>query len=231
MQLQDGVRRTIAYFSKKLSSTQKKYSATERECLAVLLAIEHFKHFVEGSRFVVQTDAMSLTFLRTMSIESKSPRIARWALKLSKYDISLQYKKGSENVPADALSRSVTTIDVALPDPYVAGLKSQIEKFPDRYPDVKVVDGKVFKFISNCTTAEDSVFRWKYVVPMCERQQIIRNVHEEAHLGYLKTLNKVRERFYWPRLSSDVKRFCYACRICKVSKRPIPVRRKVSFGG
>lgn len=220
VQIQDGVRRTIAYFSKKLSSTQRKYSATERECLAVLLAIENFKHFVEGSQFVVQTDAMSLTFLRTMSIESKSPRIARWALKLSKYDITLQYKKGTENVPADALSRSLTAVDVCLPDPYVDGLKTQIEKCPDKYQEFKVVDGQVFKFISGSSLAEDSAFRWKQVVPMCERQPLIRQIHEEAHLGYWKTLCKVRERFYWPRLATDVKRFCFACQICKESKIP-----------
>ena len=68
VQMHGGVRKTIAYFSKKLSSTQRRYSATERECLAVLLSIEHFKHFVEGTPFIVQTDAMSLTFLQSMSI-------------------------------------------------------------------------------------------------------------------------------------------------------------------
>lgn len=220
VQIQDGDRRTIAYFSKKLSSTQRRYSATERECLAVLLAIENFKHFVEGSQFVVQTDAMSLTFLRTMSIESKSPRIARWALKLSKYEITLQYKKGSENVPADALSRIVSVVDVDLPDPYVDGLKKQVEHHPDRYSDFKIVDGKVFKYITNSAEAEDPGFRWKLVVPMKDRHPTIQKVHEEAHLGYWKTLCKIRERFYWPRMSSDVKRFCYACQVCKESKTP-----------
>ena len=58
-QIQKGERKCLAYYSKKLSSTQRRYSATERECLAVLLSIENFRHFVEGTRFVVQTDAMS----------------------------------------------------------------------------------------------------------------------------------------------------------------------------
>lgn len=220
VQIQEGERRTIAYFSKKLSSTHRRYSATERECLAVLLSIENFKHFVEGSQFVIQTDAMSLTFLQTMSIESKSPRIARWALKLSKYDITLQYKKGSENIPADCLSRSVNSIDVDLPDPYIAGLKSQVEKFPDRYKDFKVVDGKVFKYITNTTMLEDPSSKWKLVVPLRDRIDIIKEIHNQAHLGYVKTLSKVREKFYWPRMSSDIKRFCVSCQICKESKTP-----------
>lgn len=159
VQVQQDERKSIAYFSKKLSSTQKRYSATERECLAVLLNIEHFKHFVEGSQFIVQTDAISLTFLQSMSIESKSPRIARWALKLAKYDILLQYKKGSENIPADALSRSVFQIDYPLPDPYISQLKNMVEKYPNRYTEFKVVDGKLFKFVTNSTLGEDPTYR------------------------------------------------------------------------
>ncbi|KAL9699204.1 hypothetical protein quinque_002645 [Culex quinquefasciatus] len=55
---------------------------------------------------------------------------------------------------------------------------------------------------------------------MKDRHPTIQKVHEEAHLGYWKTLCKIRERFYWPRMSSDVKRFCYACQVCKESKTP-----------
>ncbi|KAL9696094.1 hypothetical protein quinque_015379 [Culex quinquefasciatus] len=135
----------------------------------------------------------------------KSPRIARWALKLSKYDLVLQYKKGSENISADALSRSVFKIDWELPDPYVEGLKKMVEQHPDRYRDFKVVNGDVFKYITNSALLEDPTFRWKRVVPLAERRKLVETVHNEAHLGYLKTLGKVRERFYWPRMASDVK--------------------------
>lgn len=220
VQIQDGERKTIAYYSKKLSSTQRRYSATERECLAVLLSIEHFKHFVEGTPFIVQTDAMSLTFLQSMSIESKSPRIARWALKLAKYEIVLQYKKGSENIPADALSRAINTIDAVLEDPYISQLKDMITKYPDRYRDFRITNGKIFKFITNSTIPEDSGFRWKYVVPSPERKSVIEVAHKEAHLGFLKTLAKVRERYYWPRMASDIKRICQNCPVCKESKIP-----------
>lgn len=219
-QVQQGERRTIAYFSKKLSSTQRRYSATERECLAVLLSIDHFKHFLEGTQFIVQTDAMSLTFLQTMSIESKSPRIARWALKLAKYDVLLQYKKGSENIPADALSRSICTLDCSSMDPFTTQLKTMIEKYPNRYKDFKISDGRIYKFVTNSTMIEDPRYRWKQVVPLPERRDLIQQAHEEAHLGHLKTLAKLRERYYWPRMSTDVQRFCAGCLICKESKTP-----------
>lgn len=218
VQVQNGERKPIAYYSKKLSSTQRRYSATERECLAVLLSIENFKHFIEGSQFIISTDAMSLTFLKTMSIESKSARIARWALKLSKYDMLLKYKKGSDNIPADALSRAVNQLDVS--DPYISQLKLMIEKYPEKYSDFQVSDGKVYKHIHNAANAEDPSYRWKYVAPVIERREIIQKIHEEAHLGFVKTLAKVRERHYWPRLAADVKRFCSQCEVCRESKIP-----------
>lgn len=99
-------------------------------------------------------------------------------------------------------------------------LKRQIEKSPERFKDFKIVDGKVFKYISNSSIPEDASFRWKMLVPKMERKKIIEDVHREAHLGYLKTLAKIRERWYWPRMSSEVKRYCSSCEVCKGSKTP-----------
>lgn len=220
VQVLRGERKCIAYYSKKLSSTQRKYSATERECLAVLLSIENFRHFVEGNRFVVQTDAMSLTFLKSMSIESKSPRIARWALKLSKYDVDFQYKKGTENISADTLSRSIYMVSSSLADPYIDGLRQQIEQKPEQYSDFRIVNGKVYKYVTNSTLPDDPCFRWKEVLPLPERKLTFAEVHNSAHLGFLKTLEKIRERYYWPKMASEIRRFCNSCLVCKESKVP-----------
>ncbi|XP_055603742.1 uncharacterized protein LOC129751973 [Uranotaenia lowii] len=73
-QEQEGETRIIAYFSKKLSRTQRAYASVEKECLGVLLAIENFRHYVEGSKFKVITDARSLLWLFTIGIESGKAR-------------------------------------------------------------------------------------------------------------------------------------------------------------
>lgn len=57
--------KVIGFMSHKLTSTQRKYSTTERECLAVLLAIEHFRAYIEGARFTVITDHSSLVWLKS----------------------------------------------------------------------------------------------------------------------------------------------------------------------
>lgn len=141
-------------------------------------------------------------------------------MKLSKYDIILQYKKGSDNVPADALSRSINTIDLPLQDTYISQLKRQIEDNPTDYKDFRIIDGRIFKYVTNTALIDDPGSRWKFVVPIAGRKEIIRKVHEEAHLGFIKTLAKIKEKYYWPRMSTDIKRFCFGCQICKESKTP-----------
>lgn len=217
-QLIDGERRCIAFFSKKLSSTQKRYSATERECLAMLMAIDHFRHFVEATQFTIITDAMSLTFLKTMSINSKSPRIARWAMKIQGYDIQFQYKKGRDNISADALSRAVCAISSNVLDTPYEELIELITKFPSKYKDYKVTGKNIYKFVTNAGKADDPTFRWKYVPKSYERPEIVRKNHDSAHLGFEKTLYSVAEKFHWPRMSADILRYCKSCTICKISK-------------
>lgn len=97
--------KVIAYFSQKLSSAQRKYQTTERECLAVISAIEKFRPYIEGAKFKVITDHASLLWLR--NLKDPSGRLGRWALRLQPYDFELQHRKGRFMTVADALSRAV----------------------------------------------------------------------------------------------------------------------------
>ena len=53
---------TLAYFSRKLRPPEIKYSAFDRELLAVYLGIRHFRHYLEGRTFPIFTDHRPLTF-------------------------------------------------------------------------------------------------------------------------------------------------------------------------
>ena len=93
----------VGFFSESLSQAQRNYSATDRECLAIVEAIRHFDMFLAGSEFIIRTDHRPLTYLQTL----KEPRgrLARWTLFLSSYEFKLQYKLRPEIPHADALSR------------------------------------------------------------------------------------------------------------------------------
>jgi transposase InsO family protein/predicted aspartyl protease len=93
----------IAYYSRVLSLTQQAYSASERECLALITAIKAFRCYLYGSQFTVYTDHSALTCLD--NVKNPNGRLARWSLYLRDFDMVIKYKKGTANGDADALSR------------------------------------------------------------------------------------------------------------------------------
>jgi len=99
---QEGGERVIAYASRTLNGVEKNYSATELECLAVVWGIKKMRGYLEGYAFTVITDHQSLRWLQK---QKPSGRFARWLFELQQYDFNVQYRKGSLNRVADALSR------------------------------------------------------------------------------------------------------------------------------
>lgn len=95
--------RPIEYFSKTLNDAQKNYSTTEKELLAIILAIEQFRHFIWGKHFTLYTDHQALTYL--FSHNKANSRLVRWRLTLSEYDFDIIHRKGSNNTVSDCLSR------------------------------------------------------------------------------------------------------------------------------
>ena len=103
LQCHEDVYFPVAYASKKLSSAQQKYAVIERECLAIIWALEKFTVYLYGKEFVIQTDHQPLTFLKTAHLSN--PRLLRWALKLQPYLFRIEAIPGRDNVGADYLSR------------------------------------------------------------------------------------------------------------------------------
>ena len=94
----------LGLFSKKLSIAEKKYSAFDKELLAVYLAIRHFRPHLDGRHFPVVKDHKPLCGAITSSTE-RSPRQTRHLSFISEFTTDIRHLSGSENVVADALSR------------------------------------------------------------------------------------------------------------------------------
>ncbi|CAJ0954229.1 unnamed protein product [Ranitomeya imitator] len=92
--------------SKKFSPAERNYDVGNRELLAMKLAFEEWRHWLEEAkhRVVVLTDHKNLIYLE--SAKRLNPRQARWSLFFSRFDFVVSYLPGSKNVKADALSRS-----------------------------------------------------------------------------------------------------------------------------
>ena len=101
-----GLPRIIECQSHKFTATERRYTVTERECLAILLGCKQFRsHLLVSNRFTVavRSDHRGLIFLhRNTDTNSK---LFRWAQSLSEFDYNIEYVPGKDNVATDALSR------------------------------------------------------------------------------------------------------------------------------
>ena len=88
---------------RKLQPREMKLSTTEKECLAIVWAVETFRYYLFGRKFILQTDHNPLVWLN--QVKNKNRKLLRWSLTLQEYDIELEHKCGEKHVNVDALSR------------------------------------------------------------------------------------------------------------------------------
>ena len=104
-QQDDGTMRPVAYWSHKLNSAARNYSASERELMAIVEATKHWRQYLHGSPHPVllKSDHQPLVYLNTK--EQLGRRLNRWMEELCDLTFEIGYVKGKDNAAADALSR------------------------------------------------------------------------------------------------------------------------------
>lgn len=242
----------VAYASRTLTKAEKNYSATEKECLAVVWAIGKFRPYLYGRHFTVVTDHHALCWLA--SLKDPSGRLGRWALRLQEFDFTVHYKSGKKHQDADALSRcslepsALDTADTALSYEDVMSLseidplnfsheqrkdelcKKLILHLDGSHPteDKKLIrksrqfvlhDGALYK---RNFTPDGS--RLLLVIPRHLRHAVLQTLHDDptsGHLGFFKTYERIRPKFFWPSLYKSVHKYVSSCRMCQ-QRKPAP---------
>ena len=100
-----GMWRPIAFFSRKLTSIQSRFSTFDRELLAIYSAIKHFRCFLEGRPVSVLIDHKPLTYALT-SKTARSPRQERQLSYIAEFTTDVRYISRIDNVVSDVLSRA-----------------------------------------------------------------------------------------------------------------------------
>ncbi|GFV75378.1 retrovirus-related Pol polyprotein from transposon 17.6 [Trichonephila clavipes] len=104
-QVVDSELQPLAFFPRKLTSSEKSYSAYDRELLAIYSAIRHFRYMLEARDFTVFTDHKPLTYAFRQKSDKCSPRQIRQLDFISQFTTNIVHIPGSDNIAADVLSR------------------------------------------------------------------------------------------------------------------------------
>lgn len=224
----------IAYASRSLSRTERNYTVSERECLAVIFGINKFRPYIEGTPFTIITDHYSLLWLNNM--KEPTGRLARWAVQLQQFDYEIIHRKGKFNVVPDFLSRIPPTeeidllqtsvnqiLDITLDDldPYYLKMQKNIARNPNKFPNWRVKDGFVYKNISSKNSLQSNTTSWKLLVPKKHVKQILEKNHDSptaGHFGFNKTLHRIQENYFWSAMRHDIHEYIKKCKLCASQK-------------
>lgn len=218
----DGKENPVAYMSRSLTQPEKNYSVTERETLAVIVALENWRCYLEnGKPFTVYTDHSALKWF--LSLNNPTGRLARWSMRLSSFNCIIKHKKGSDNVIPDALSRAMPVNSISTAnslnttnDTWYSNIYNNCMKKPHKFPNYTIKNNILYRLSKNkCRLTSE--FNWKEVVPAELRESIIKDHHDkptDGHLGIFKTYHRITLRYYWPGMYKDVTKFVTACPIC-----------------
>ena len=102
-QVQEGKERIICCASRSLSKSERNYSTTKKECLAIIWGIKNFRSYLLPRHFEIFTDHYSLQWLKSM--KSEDAMLSRWAASLEDYDFEIKHRPGKKQGHVDALSR------------------------------------------------------------------------------------------------------------------------------
>lgn len=235
----------VGYFSRRTTEVESRYHSYELETLAVVRAVEHFRHYLYGRKFTVFTDCNSLKASKSKT--DLTPRVHRWWAILQAYDFDIVYRQGRVMEHADYLSRNPLPQKLDSSKPCNNASNSKAVNFVELHESWLSVeqkrDSEIKDLVTKCLNSElpesvagtydvrdgilyrkvtrNKITSWLPIVPRSLIWTLINHVHSEIqHLGSDKTLDKIYEQYWFPDMSKHVRRFVESCIVCKASKGP-----------
>ncbi|XP_010491426.2 PREDICTED: uncharacterized protein LOC104769009 [Camelina sativa] len=216
----------LAFISRHLKGKQLNLSIYEKELLAVVFAVQKWRHYLLPNHFIIRTDQRSLKYLLEQRLNT--PIQQQWLPKLLEFDYEIQYRQGKDNIAADALSRvegaevlhmamSVLECDLLkdIQAHYAtdAELKKLIDDLAANIPAKKhytwtqsILRRKTKIVVPNNIQLRDSILQWMH----CSGTG--------GHLGRDATYQKVKGLFYWKGMAVDIQKYIRSCAVCQQCK-------------
>ncbi|CAO2169811.1 unnamed protein product [Urochloa humidicola] len=222
--LQDG--HPLAYISKALGPKSQGLSTYEKEYLAILLAVQQWRAYLQHNEFIIFTDQKSLTQLTEQRLHT------HWQQKVFSKMLGLQYrvvyKQGIDNRVADALSRKSTH------ELSCASLSAVSPQWMQEVADGYSLDEFSQTLLTKLTIDKDAVphfslvnglIRYKGRLWIGANPQLQRKLlsasHESAiggHSGVPATYMRMKKLFAWKGMKADITHFVKHCMVCQQAK-------------
>ena len=215
----------VAFLSKALGPTHSHLSIYEKEFLALIMAVEKWRQYLQRQEFVIITDHKSLSFLNEQNLHSDMQRKAM--TRLMGLQFKVVYRRGKENLAADALSRlghlmAIQSVSSVQPvwvqevlNSYVtdAQAKALLSRLAISSPDAQgySLQTGLIRFKDKIWIGSNSALQTKLIAAL----------HSSAvggHSGQLATYHRVKKLFSWKGLKKDVEEFVKQCLVCQQVK-------------
>ena len=231
----------IAYYSATFTPTERNYDIYERELLAVLKALQHWRPHLAATEIpvIVLTDHANLTFWKNPKTVNR--RVARWFALLQDYNLRIKHVPGKPHAAADMLSRPPSddkgekdNWDLTLLPPhlFIRTIHKQLDSWEEltrmiaqsqrehlhsleswkkKYDFEEGPDGLQYKVDKIVIPPSDSL-----------RRLILRRYHDAptaGHPGRDRTEERIMKTFWWPQMSSWISDYVKGCATCQQNKR------------
>ena len=206
--------RPVAFLSKALGPTHQHLSIYEKEFLALIMAIEKWRSYLQRQEFTILTDHKSLSYLTEQNLQSDLQRKAM--TRLMGLQFKVLYRKGKENLAADALSRVGHLMALqAISSTTPVWLQAVLNSY---HTDVEA--RQLLQSLSVNSPNEqgfsltDGLIRYKDHIWIGHnsalRTKVIAALHSTpigGHSGIQATYYRVKKLFHWKGLRRDVEDF------------------------
>lgn len=224
---ENGLSRPVAYFSKKLSETQKKRKAIYLECLAIKEAVKYWQHWLMGKEFVVYSDHKPL---ENLNIKARTDEeLGDLTYYLSQYNFRIKYNPGQTNQEADCLSRNPVLEPCENSEDFlkVVNLMNLEIIKRDQHTNLDLQNRKLKYLLENEIYYKQNRKRKKIILSEELSRTLIKEVHKTyCHIGRTQMINKITPFYTAKNIIENIKKFCDECDTCIKNKS----RRKPKFG-
>lgn len=233
--------KVISYASRTLTPTERRYPVSDLEQLAVVFAVENWRHFLSAQPFKVYTDHKPLA--GELRKRSQSSRLMRYKLRLSEFNFEVIYRKGKNNGNADAMSRLGDEVLDETDELIMIIIESEVMTVTTRSktkamnaeaemnnetPEHQTAPPTMASRTEPDTELPDdprdiaTQNQPKLLIHPEDQLETLKVLHDSSfggHFGCNKTYERIKREFYWKGMKKDIHDYVLKCPKCQVNKK------------